>query len=111
MEAAIMGYTAFGMSDFGVLSIDGHDEVQGGAQVFSDTLTRIRYDMANSESLDAYCEAAGRFQDFCAEELPVIALFGDVQIYARSEKFVGSVADGTFGLNNVKTWFSAIKEK
>lgn len=111
MQAAIMGFTAYGMSNLGDMYIDGNHAVQGGAQVFSETLTAIRGDMSSAKTLDAYTAAAGRLQDFYAEETPAIALFWDSLIIARASNLEGVVIDGTFGLNNVNLWFSMTKKQ
>lgn len=109
MEAAIMGYTAFGMQNLGDMYMDGNHAVQGGAQVFSDTLTQIRKDMAEATTLEEYVSAAGRLQDFYASETPAIALYWDSMIYAHSVRVSNLAIDATFGLNGVNTWFSIAK--
>ncbi len=110
MEAAIMGYTAYGMKNFGDMYIDGTHTVQGGAQVFSDELTEIRNRLNNAATLEQYQQAAADLQNFYAQETPAIALYWDSMIYARSSKLNNIVMDATFGMNNIKTWFSITKE-
>lgn len=111
MEAAIMGFTAYGMSDLGGMYIDGTHPVQGGAQVFDEELTAILDDMESAETLAGYEEAAGRLQDYYAANTPAIALLRDSLVYARSSSLTGVTVDGTFGLNNVANWFSMKKTK
>lgn len=102
MEAAIYGFTAFGMNTLGINYMNGNNAVQGGGQVFSEELNEIEKELTNAEGLEAYKEAAGKLQDFYAREIPAIALFHDVYVYAHSDKLTGVFADATFGLNNVK---------
>lgn len=111
MQAAIMGFTAYGMSNLGDMYIDGNHTVQGGAQVFSETLTAIRGELSSAKTLDEYTAAASRLQDFYAEEIPAIALFWDSVIIARASNLEGIVIDVTFGLNNVNQWFSMTKQQ
>lgn len=110
MECAIMGYTAYGVSsDLGSKYVDGNNAVQGGAQVYSDELTTIINDFSNAKTIDEYNDAAGRLQDFYESELPVISLFSDGLVYARSTSLGGIVIDATYGLNNANLWFSITK--
>lgn len=102
MEAAIYGYTAFGMSDFGAKYINGNHPVQGGAQVFDETFDTLNSALTNATSLEAYTKAAADIQDYYALHLPAIALFWDSQILAYRARNLNSVhIDATFGLNNV----------
>ncbi len=109
MQAAIMGFTAYGMKNLGLMYIDGNHPVQGGAQVFSDALSDIALQMESAKTPEQYCEAAGRLQDLYSDEIPAVALLWDNLIYACSAGIENVVADGTFGLNNVHNWFSAVK--
>ena len=111
MEAAIMGFTAFGMQNLGDMYIDGNHAVQGAAQVFSEELSRIRVDMAGASTLDEYKEAAYRLQDFYERETPAVALYWDALIYVYSSKLSKLTLDGTFGLNNCTNWFTMKKAK
>lgn len=109
MESAIMGYTSAGMSgDLGAKYIDGNHPVQGGAEVYSAELTALKEELSSSKTEGEYTKVAGKIQDFYASELPVISLFNDVAIYARSSEIDGVVLDGNFGLNNAKLWFNKI---
>ena len=110
MEAAIMGYTAYGMQNLGDMYIDGNHAVQGGAQVFSDTLTAIREEISSADTLDQYLSATAKLQNFYVEQTPAIALYWDSMILAHSAKLDNLVVDSTFGLNNVNTWFSITKK-
>ena len=110
MEAAIMGYTAYGMQNLGDMYIDGNHAVQGGAQVYSDTLSAIRGEMSSANTIDQYLSATAKLQNFYAEQTPVIALYWDNMILAHSSKLDNLVIDSTFGLNNVNTWFSITKK-
>lgn len=102
MEAAIYGYTAFGMSDFGAKYINGNHAVQGGAQVFDETFNAYNSALDNATSLEAYTKAAGYIQDYYALHIPAIALYWDSQILAyRSVNSLTPNVDATFGLNNV----------
>lgn len=109
MEAAIMGYTAFGMSNLGGMYINGTHAVQGGAEVYSDALNSAMTAMDKAKTLDEYVEAAGKLQDFYAENTPAIALYWDNMIYAHSAGLKNMTIDATFGLNNVNTWFTIEK--
>lgn len=110
MESAIMGYTSAGMAgDFGVKYIDGNNSVQGGAEVYSGTLTALSERLSSAKTESEYEEVAGLIQDFYADTLPAIALYSDSLIYARSSRLNGIVLDGNFGLNNAKLWFSITK--
>lgn len=110
MECAIMGYTAFGVSsDLGAKYINGNHAVQGGAEVYSDELTKIINDFSSASNMNDYVAAAERLQDFYASELPVISLFSDGLVYARSSSLGGIVIDATYGLNNANLWFSITK--
>lgn len=110
MECAIMGYTAYGVSsDLGAKYINGNHAVQGGAEVYSDELTTIINDFSSASNMNDYIAAAERLQDFYANELPVISLFSDGLVYARSASLGGIVIDSTYGLNNANLWFSITK--
>lgn len=113
MEAAIFGYTAAGMGMMNGLAsiyVDGTHAVQGGAQVYDPKFQSIIAEMTAAKTPEQYNMAAGKLQDFYAEETPVIALFWDNMLYAYSSKFDNVTIDYTFGLNNVNNWFS-IKTK
>lgn len=105
-----MGYTAYGMQNLGDMYIDGNHAVQGGAQVFSDTLTAIRVEMSSADTLNQYFLATAKLQNFYVEQTPAIALYWDSMILAHSAKLNNLVVDSTFGLNNVNTWFSITKK-
>lgn len=110
MEAAIFGYTAYGMSNLGGMYINGNHPVQGGAEVYSKTLDDIMEKLDNATTLDDYLQSAHDLQDFYANELPAIALFLDNQTYAHLAKYTNFYLDANFGLNNIKTWSSLIKK-
>lgn len=109
MEAAIMGYTAFGMKNLGDMYIDGNHPTQGGAQVFSDSLTEIRNGLNNAKTLEEYINYAGQLQDFYASETPAIALYWDSIIVAYSSSLSNVTLDFTFGINNINNLFSMKK--
>ena len=109
MEAAIMGYTSFGMSNLGGMYINGNHTVQGGAECYSDELNTAMSDMDKSKTLEEYVTAAGKLQDFYAKETPAIALYWDNIFYAHNVAINNLVIDGTFGLNNINTWFKISK--
>ena len=109
MEAAIFGYTSYGMSNLGGMYINGNHPVQGGAEVYSKTLDTIMSNLENAKTLDDYILYAHELQDFYAEELPTIALFLDGQIYAHLSKYKNFYLDANFGLNNIKTWSTITK--
>lgn len=109
MEAAIMGYTAFGMKNLGDMYIDGNHQTQGGAQVFDDNLTKIRNGLNNAKTLEEYINYAGQLQDFYAKETPAIALYWDSVIVAYSSSLSNVTLDFTFGINNINNWFSMKK--
>lgn len=109
MEAAIYGYTAAGMgmgNGLGTIYVDGTHAVQGGCQVFDETFREILAELGAASTLDEYVVAAGKVQDWYAEETPLIALYWDNMMYAYSTRLTGLVVDYTFGLNNANTWFS-----
>lgn len=109
MEAAIFGYTAAGMgmgNGLASIYVDGTHAVQGGAQVYDETFQAILAEMSDAKTIDAYNSAAGKLQDFYAEELPIIALYWDNMMYAYASKYENITIDYTFGLNNVNNWFS-----
>lgn len=113
MEAAIYGYTAAGMGMMNGLAsiyVDGTHAVQGGAQVFDPGFQNIIKEMAAAKTIEEYNIAAGKLQDFYAEETPVIALYWDNMMYAYSSKYENITIDYTFGLNNANNWFT-ITEK
>lgn len=111
MESAIMGYTAAGISgDFGTKYVDGNHPVQGGAEVFSERLSALKQALLSATSETEYEKIAGEIQDFYASELPVISLYNDSMIYARSAKLQDVVLDGNFGLNNANMWFNISKQ-
>ncbi len=109
MEAAIMGYTSFGMSNLGGMYINGNHTVQGGAECYSDELNTAMSDMDKSKTLEEYVTAAGKLQDYYAKETPAIALYWDNIFYAHNVAINNLVIDGTFGLNNINTWFKISK--
>jgi len=109
MEAAINGFTAAGMgmgAGLGSIYVDKNHSVQGGCQVDDGEFVSILNEMNYASSIDEYCAAAGKLQDYYSSAVPLIALFGDNIIYAHSSALSGFVVDYTFGLNNVNTWFS-----
>lgn len=109
MEAAIFGYTAYGMSNLGGMYINGNHPVQGGAEVYSELLDTIMNNLENAKTLDEYLLSAHELQDFYAEELPSIALFLDNQVYAHLSKYTNFYLDANFGLNNIQTWSTITK--
>lgn len=109
MEAAIMGYTAFGMKNLGDMYINGNHQTQGGAQVFDDSLNEIINSLNNAKTLEEYINYAGQLQDFYAQETPAIALYWDSLIVAYSASLTDITLDSTFGINNINNWFSMKK--
>ena len=109
MEAAIMGYTAFGMKNLGDMYINGNHQTQGGAQVFDDSLNEIINSLNNAKTLEEYINYAGQLQDFYAQETPAIALYWDSLIVAYSALLTDITLDSTFGINNINNWFSMKK--
>lgn len=109
MESAIMGYTAYGMSDLGAKYINGNNKVQGGAQVYDDNLNEIIRNMESAKTIDEYKTYAKELQEFYAEQRPAIALYWDSYIYAHTNAYSGFSIDATFGLNCVNTWFTIAK--
>lgn len=113
MDAAIFGYTSAGMgmgNGLGSIYVDGTHKVQGGAQVFDPAFQEIMTEIQQAKDLEQYKAAAGKLQDFYAEELPIIALYWDNLMYAHSSKYDNVTIDYTFGLSNVINWFT-ITEK
>lgn len=104
MEAAIMGYTAYGMKDFGGMYINGNNATQGGAEVYSSTLDTIMNNLSNSKTLDEYKNNAYLLQDFYAENIPAIALYWDNIFYVYNNKLNDVIIDSNFGLNNIHNW-------
>lgn len=105
MEAAIMGYTAYGMSDFGGMYINGNDKTQGGAEVYDAKLDAAMDALNMAGTLEEYCRAAGQIQDYYAENIPAVALYWDSLVYAHNSAVSGLAIDSNFGLNNINNWF------
>ena len=109
MEAAIFGYTAAGMGMMNGLAsiyVDGTHAVQGGAQVYDPAFQNIIAEMTDAKTVAKYTQAAGKLQDYYAEETPLIALYWDNMMYAYSSAYENITIDYTFGLNNVTNWFT-----
>ena len=110
MEAAIMGFTAYGMKNLGGMYINGSNNVQGGGEVYNEELDNIMNSMESSKTIEEYMIYTGQLQDFYANELPAIALFWDNTIYAYSKNLKNVHIDSVFGLNNYKNFTEMIKE-
>lgn len=110
MEAAIMGFTAYGMKNLGGMYINGNNNVQGGGEVYNEELDNIMNSMESSKTIEEYMIYTGQLQDFYANELPAIALFWDNTIYAYSKNLKNVHIDSVFGLNNYKNFIEMIKE-
>jgi ABC-type transport system substrate-binding protein len=86
--------------------VDGTHAVQGGAQVYDPAFQNIIAEMTDAKTIAEYTQAAGKLQDYYAEETPLIALYWDNMMYAYSSAYENITIDYTFGLNNVTNWFT-----
>lgn len=114
MEAAIFGYTAAGvgmMNGMATIYVDGTHPVQGGCQVYDEQFKTILSEMSETKVMEDYEKAAGKMQDFYAEEVPFLALYWDNMMYAYSSDYENITVDYTFGLNNANTWFTITEKR
>lgn len=112
MEAAIYGYTAFGMAGgagLGSMYMDAKHAVQGGAQVSDPAFQAALAAMTAAATMDDYYAHAAELQQFYAAELPAIALYWDATVVAYQAALTGIQVDATFGIFNYNTWFSIAK--
>ncbi len=75
----------------------------------------ILTELKTAKSLAEYETASGKFQDYCANNMPGIALYYDSKVQAYSTSLTGFdnasfKADNTFGLLNIDAW-SKISKK
>ena len=111
-QAAINGFTEAGMgmgNGLGAIYVDKKHAVQGGCQAEGALFSEITTQLSMADTVEEYSAAAGRLQDYYAEETPLIALFWDYMTYVCSSSVNNVVIDGVFGINNVNNWLSATK--
>lgn len=112
MEAAIFGYTAFGMAGgagLGSMYMDAAHAVQGGAQVSDPAFRSALSAMTSAADMDTYNAGAAALQQFYADFLPAIALYWDATVVAYNAALTGIQVDATFGIFNYNTWYSVTR--
>ena len=79
--------------------------------MYDEQFKTILSEMSEAKVMEDYEKAAGKMQDFYAEEVPFLALYWDNMMYAYSSGYENLTVDYTFGLNNANTWFTITEKK
>ncbi len=106
--AVITGLTPFGMAKaqgMASLYIWGENSM-GYGQVYDESYKALLDTASAASTIEDYKAAAAELQTYYAENLPAIALFWDSHVQAFSNKLSGFEVDGTFGILNVRSWYS-----